>query len=159
MQRLVSALTVATFLAACSGAPAGPATPEAELLFLTQADEQADVMEALFRGPLLVRDRCVLIGSPDAYSVPIWPLGFTADRDGAGQLVVRNLAGDVVAVEGETFDMGGGYIAEFRPRDKVDPLGDQLRRVERWLGFPIPEPCLGPDVYGVWSVGETHKLS
>ncbi len=49
--------------------------------------------------------------------------------------------------------MGGGYVAEFRPLDKVEPRQDQLRRLEEWLGYPIPERCLEPDVYGVWSVG------
>jgi hypothetical protein len=159
MQRLVCVSAVATFLAACADAPEAAPTPAAELLFLTHAEEQAAVMEAHIEGPLVVRDRCVLIGSPGGFSVPIWPLGFTADRNGAGRLVVRNASAGVVAVEGETFDMGGGYIAEFRPRDKVEPADDQLRRVERSLGFPIPDPCLGPDVYGVWSVGETHVLS
>ncbi len=127
--------------------------------FLTHTEEQTAAMEALFVGPLLVRDRCVLIGSPGSYTVLIWPLGFTADRNGAGRLVVRNTSGGAVAVEGETFKMGGGYIAEFRPRDKVEPPEDQLRRVERWLGFSIPERCLRRDVYGIWSVGDTNLLS
>ena len=115
-------------------------------------------MEALFEGPLLVRNGCVLVGDPDAYAVPIWPHGFTAGRDGSGRLVVRDDAGGVVAVEGKTFDMGGGYIAEFRPRDRVEEPQDQLRRIEQRLGFAISEQCLGPDVYGIWSVGETHPL-
>lgn len=57
----------------------------------------------------------------------------------------------------ELGEMDGGYVAEFRPEDKVEPRDDQLRRVgERFgLGYSIPERCLGPDVYGIWSVGET----
>ena len=51
--------------------------------------------------------------------------------------------------------MGGGYVAEFRPQDKVEPREDQLRWVEEWLGYSIPERCLDSDAYGVWSVGET----
>jgi hypothetical protein len=42
-----------------------------------------------------------------------------------------------------------------RPQGKVEPRDEQLRSVQEWLGYPIPERCLGPDVYGVWSVGET----
>jgi hypothetical protein len=29
-----------------------------------------------------------------------------------------------------------------------------VHRVEEWLGYSIPERCLGPDVYGIWVVGE-----
>jgi hypothetical protein len=106
-------------------------------------------------GPLVVRYGCVLVGSPGEYSVPIWWKGFTADRDESGRLVVRDGDCAIVAIEGESFEMGGGYVAEFRPQDKVEPREDQLRRVEEWLGYSIPERCLGSDVYGVWSVGET----
>ncbi len=112
-------------------------------------------MEALYRGPLAVRDACVLIGGPEEYSVPIWPKGFTAERDGSGRLVVRDSDGGVVAIEGEIFEMGGGYVAEFSPQDKVEPRDDQVRTIEDALGYSIPDRCLGPDVYGIWSVGET----
>ena len=116
-------------------------------------------MAALFRGPLVVRDGCVLVGSPGEYSLPIWWSGFTAERDASGRLVVRDADGTVVAIEGETFEMGGGYIAEFRPSEKVEPSDEQIRRVEDWLGEPIPDRCLTPDVYGIWSVGETEPLT
>jgi len=96
-----------------------------------------------------------LVGRAGDYSIPIWGQGFTAERNDAGLLVVRDEDGVVVAVEGESFDMGGGYVAEFRPQHKVEPRDGQLRRVDEWLGYPIPERCLGPDVYGVWSVGQT----
>ena len=115
--------------------------------------------DALFEGPLTVRDDCVVIGRPGDFSVAIWPKGFTAERDESARVVVRDERGDVVAIEGEAFDMGGGYVAEFRPEDKVEPRAQQLRRVEQGLGYPIPERCLGNDVYGVWSVGETHPLA
>jgi hypothetical protein len=167
MQRLMCALAFATLLPGCGDSPAeteravtgGPAAAtEAGPVFLSHSEEQVAGMEALYEGPLLVRQGCVLIGPPGAYSVPIWPHGFTATGDGSGRLVVRDDRGGAVAVEGETFDMAGGYIAEFRPREKVEEPDEQLRRVERWLGFAIPEQCLGPEVYGIWSVGETHTL-
>jgi hypothetical protein len=110
-------------------------------------------MAALLHGPLVVRDGCVLVGRAGDYTLPIWLKGSTAERDGSGRLVVRDGGGAVVATEGETADVGGGYVAEFRPQDKVEPREDQLHRVEGWLGYPIPERCLDPEVYGVWSVG------
>ena len=114
-------------------------------------------MAALFRGPLVVRDGCVLVGSAGEYSLPIWWSGFTAERDASGRLVVRDADATVVAIEGETFEMGGGYIAEFFPGEESSDA--QVRRVEDWLGQPIPDRCLTPDVYGIWSVGETDHSS
>ncbi len=111
-------------------------------------------MDALYRGPLFVRKGCVLIGRPGDYSVAIWPKDFTADHDEAGRLVVRDQRGDVVAIEGEAFEMGGGYVAEFRPESMVEPRDDQISTVERSLGYSFPERCLDGEVYGVWSVGE-----
>ena len=102
----------------------------------------------------MVRDGCVLIGRPGDYSLAIWGNGVTAERDESGLLAVRDGEGTVVAIEGESFEMGGGYVAEFRPHDKVDPPEDQVRRVGEWLGYSIPERCLGSEVYGLWSVGE-----
>jgi hypothetical protein len=146
------ALAVGLLLAACSDAPA---STESDLFFPTNPEQGGDSMDALYQGPLVVRDGCVLIGRPGEYAVPIWWKDFTAERNGSGQLVVRDGEGAVVAIEAENFEMGGGYVAEFRPEDKVEPREDQLRRVEEWLGYSIPERCLGPDVYGVWSVGQT----
>jgi hypothetical protein len=132
-----------------------PASSEPELFFATKPEQDVLSMDALYQGPLVVRNGCVLIGSSGTYTVPIWPKGFTAARDRSGRLEVRDPQGAVMAVEGETFEMGGGYVAEFRPRGKVQARNDQLRRVEESLGYAIPERCLRRDVYGVWSVGET----
>ena len=117
------------------------------------------MMTALFTGPLVVKDGCVLVGRPGAYSLPIWWSGFTTEPDTSGRMTVRDEDGTVVAIEGETFEMGGGYIAEFRASEKVEPSAEQIRRVEDWLGEPIPDRCLTPDVYGIWSVGETEPLT
>jgi len=114
-------------------------------------------MEALFAGPLVVRDGCVLVGRPGEYSVPIWPNGFTAE-EGTPGLVVLDERGRLIAAKDETFEMGGGYVAEFEPEDTVEPRAAQLSRVEEALGYSIPERCLGPEVYGVWSVGATQPL-
>lgn len=54
--------------------------------------------------------------------------------------------------------MGGGYTAEFRPADKVEPAEEQVARVEEWLGFEIPDRCLSAEVYGIWVVGETEPV-
>jgi hypothetical protein len=157
MRRLFTlVLAVGLPLTACSDTRTRPSgTSEPGLFFATEPDERGAMMLALHRGPLVVRDGCVLIGSPGDYSVPIWWNGFTAERDESGQLVVRDGDRTVVAVEGETFEMGGGYVAEFRPKRKVEPREDQVRRLEEWLGYPVPERCLRPDIYGFWSVGDT----
>lgn len=156
MRPIVAALSAVSLLvaASCAGGEITPSTGS-ELFFPTKPQQDVISMQALYRGPLVVRDACVLIGRSGNYTLPIWPMGFTAERGGSGQLEVRDGEDDVVAVEGETFEMAGGYIAEFRPQGKVDMRDDQVRSVEDGLGYPIPERCLGPDVYGIWSVGET----
>jgi len=148
----VAALSV---LVACAEAST---STEPGLFFPTKSEHENASMDALFQGRLVVRDGCVLIGGPGDYSVPIWPKGYTAERNGSGALVVADGGGGVIAVEGQRFDMGGGYVAEFEPKDKVESRTQQLSRVEEWLGYAIPERCLASDVYGVWSVGETHPL-
>ncbi len=115
-------------------------------------------MTALFRGPLVVKDGCILIGQPGEYSLPVWWGGFTAEPDTSGRVVVRDADRAVVAVEGETFETGGGYSAEFRPANRVEPPEEQIAGVEEWLGYEIPDRCLTADVYGVWIVGETEPL-
>ncbi|MEX0983933.1 MAG: hypothetical protein WD096_02665 [Actinomycetota bacterium] len=151
----VALLTAALLMTApCAESRTTPSS-EPGLFFATDPERHAFSMQALYRGPLAVRDACVLIGHADEYSLPIWPKGFTTERDGSGRLVVRDSDGGVVAIEGEIFEMGGGYVAEFSPHDKVEAPDDQIRRVEDALGYTIPERCLGPDVYGIWGVGET----
>jgi hypothetical protein len=148
------AVGVALLLTTCGDAPSirdAPSASEPGVFFPTQPVESGSYPAALFRGPLLVRDRCVLIGGPGDYSLPIWRKGFTADRDESGRLIVLDGEGEVVAVEGEAFEMGGGYRAEFYPGE--EPREMQVERVEDWLGYSIPERCL-TDVYGVWIVGE-----
>jgi len=115
--------------------------------------------QALYRGSIIVRDGCLLIGGNGSYSLPIWPKGFTTETDPTGRTVVVNTDGAVVAAEGQEFEMGGGDTAEFTPADKVEPRQGQLDRLTRWLGYPIPERCLGPNVDAVWVVGEIHPLS
>jgi len=137
-----------------------PATSVPGLFFPTGKDEQGGaMMDALYRGPLVVRDGCVLIGHAEGYALPVWWKGFTAERNDEGKLAVRDGDGAVIAIEGETFEMGGGYTAEFGPAGiKTEPRAEQIQRLEEWLGYPIPERCLGPDVGGVWGVGSTDPL-
>jgi hypothetical protein len=134
-----------------------PATSGPGLFFPTNEDDQGGaMMQALFTGPLVVKDGCVLVGRPGEYSLPIWWKGFTAEPDASGLITVRDADGMVVAVEGETFEMGGGYRAEFYPGE--EPRDVQLQRVEEWLGYEIPDRCLTADVYGIWLVGETRAV-
>lgn len=139
----------------------GSATGEsdtADPFFATQPGGPSGA-QALYRGPLVVADGCVFIGRNGDYSVPVWPEGFAIGHNSSGQLTVLNGDGATVAVEGEDFEMGGGYTAEFRPADKVEPKDDQLQQVADWLGYSVPDACLGRDVYGVWVVGEIKPVN
>lgn len=110
-------------------------------------------MAALFEGSLIVRDGCVLAGSAGDFTLPIWRDGYMARRNEADELEVLDPDGSVVAIEGESFQMGGGYIAEFEPAGRVEPKAEQLQIVAEFVGFEIPQRCLAPDVYGIWWVG------
>ncbi len=157
VERLLMGLTalMTLLLVGCRG---GPATSGPGLFFPTSEDDRGgDMMTALFTGPLVVKDGCVLVGQPGDYSLPIWWNGFTAEPDASGRITIRDGGGMVVAAEGETFEMGGGYRAEFYPEE--EPRDVQLQRVEEWLGYEIPDRRLTPDVYGIWLVGETEPVS
>jgi hypothetical protein len=133
-----------------------PGVPQ---LFFPTVPGKGSYEDALYRGPLLVRDDCLILGEPGDYMIPIWPDGFTAERDASGRLVVGDADGNPVAIQGEIVEMGGGYVAEFQPRDEVEPIDRQLERVTGMIGERIPERCLQPDVYGFWLVGETQPIS
>lgn len=159
MRRTRYALLIAVgavLFAACTDAPSPDPAPG---VFFATYPQGPMVMDAQFQGPLAVQDGCVLIGSAGDYSVPVWPEGFTAERDPSGQLTVRNADGETIAIEGEAFEMGGGYRAEFRPAGKVEPKEDQMQQLIEFLGYEIPARCLGADVYGVWLVGETQPVA
>lgn len=111
-------------------------------------------MAALFEGTLVVRDGCVLAESADTLTLPVWRDGYTARRNEADRIEVLDPDGSVVAIEGESFQMGGGYIAEFEPADRVDPKAEQLQIVADITGLEIPERCLAPGVYGIWWAGQ-----
>jgi hypothetical protein len=144
-----------------AGCSRGPARTDDGLFFPTTKFEQGQggaVMAAAYAGPLVVRDGCVLIGRRGQYGIPVWWKGFSAERDASGHVVVRDSSGATVAIEGQDFTMGGGFTAEFQPAGKVEPRSTQLERVEKWLGYPIPERCLTHEIYGVWVVGDTHPM-
>lgn len=149
-------------LGACSDAPPVSnveASPGGETdVFFATSPHGPSGDQALYRGKLAVRDGCVFIGVPGDYSVPVWPKGFTSGTE-SDRLVVKDADGATVATEGQVFEMGGGYTAEFLPADKVEPREEQLQRVSSWLGYPIPDSCLGDGVYGVWVVGEIEPLA
>jgi hypothetical protein len=143
---------VALLLTGCADATEGPnvtLSDGSSVFFPTQPEEANEFMTNLSVGPLVVRDGCVLVGTAH-YGLPIWRKGFTPELDETGRLVVLDTEGEVVAVEGETFRMGGGW-GRTRPGGV---LPRQLEGIEEWLGYPIPARCLGPDVYGIWIVGK-----
>ena len=109
--------------------------------------------DALYRGPLIERDGCIYIGGDSQVSLPLWPRGYSVVRDPSGALQIDAEDGSTVGTVGQQISMGGGYIAEFFPVDKVAPRDKQLAYVNQQLDEPIPQQCLAPDLYGVWLVG------
>jgi hypothetical protein len=150
-------LSMALLVPSCSR---GSSNGAADGLFFPTAGGQGEVvMAALFQGPLVVEDGCILAGKGTNLALPIWRDGYTAERDGSGRVVVLDPDGATVAIEGQEFEMGGGYIAEFRPSGKVAMKADQVRQVAQMTGIDIPARCLPDDVYGVWWVGDTQAVS
>jgi hypothetical protein len=157
MKRLLCLGLMGAVLSACSDASPSVSSSDVSdepTVFLAVRSGGPSGDQALYRGPLTVRDGCVLIGRGPSYSLPVWPKGTIAERDSSGRLVISSADGKALATEGDAVAMGGGFTAEFEPADKVEPRREQLRRVEEWLGYAIPERCVGPDVYGLWVVGE-----
>src|SRR4051812_37128291 len=113
-------------------------------------------MDALSISPIVVRDGCVLFGRGKYLSLPIWPKGFTAARNAAGDVVIKAESGGVVAVEGQPLRMGGGYVAEFEPAGKVEPKASQVASVQDTLGYQIPERCL-TGIEGIWQIGQIQS--
>src|SRR5215217_54936 len=95
MRAVISAVAaVVTLAAACASSPSvSSRAPDPHLVFPTRSDQGGMMMQALFTGPLVSRQGCVLIGRPDDYSFPVWPKGFTAERDDSGRVVVQDAEG------------------------------------------------------------------
>jgi len=146
----------ALLVGACGDAPPAANVPDTDVFFPTYPRGPV-VMAALFQGPLVVENGCVLMGNAGDYALPVWPDGFTAERDETGQLIVQDADGATIAIEGEVFEMGGGYRTEFYPGEA--PRDEQIQQIEEFLGYEIPQQCLGGDVYGIWLTGETQPLA
>ncbi len=131
----------------------GPVTSTSGVFIAVDPTMPNANMAALFKGPIVVRDGCVLMGGGSGRpSLPIWPHGFTATED-SGRLVVRDATGNIIVSEGQEISMGGGFVAEFQPVNKVMPKDYQVTQVEQSLGYTIPDRCL-TGIYGIWGAGE-----
>lgn len=64
-----------------------------------------------FRGPLVVRDGCVLIGEAGDYALPVWPDGASLARNGSGRLAVLDADG---AGEPQPFQLSTDRGVDFR---------------------------------------------
>ena len=94
---------------------------EKELTFPVQ-ENSADVMDALITGKLVERDGCLYIDAGGRSTSPIWPHGFSYDRDGDAVTILDD-KGTPVARTGEEVSMGGGLIGE-----PESPLSDDLAK-------------------------------
>lgn len=119
--RVVLAVVMAAFMAACAGPSPSPSptstetTPVGVVALLTQEPQPAGTaqacMAALIEGTL-VRQAQSGVGLRDPQGLVrqvIWPNGYLA-RDDAGRLVVLDASGSVVAHEGDRVSIGGGEI-------------------------------------------------
>lgn len=83
------------------------------------------VMEALFKGKLELRGRCLVAGSgPDSYLI-IWPPNFTLDTT-TNPYRVLNEKGNVVAEVGTEIAMGGGTVDSIGRMEGIEGGADQL---------------------------------
>jgi len=118
---LLAVAAVAT--TACAGAPAATTTPSAvptattavpsatpAIAITTAKVANAICMEALMTGKL-ARDARTGLGvtAADGQQMPVeWPFGYSARNDG-GRLALVDETGVIVAREGDTVEVGGGF--------------------------------------------------
>ena len=103
-------------------------------------DPVNDYMEALMEGELVERHGCLYVDGGRGRGVsPIWPHGFSYERDG-DTITILDEEGAPVMSTGDEVSMGGGLFA----KGGHSPLPDKL--VER-VG-----DCAGP----YWIVGEVN---
>ena len=155
----LAVFVIAALFAWKAFAPTHATSPAADAGVFIAVDphSQNAVMDALTRSPLVVRNGCVLMGSGSDLTLPIWPKGFTASVNGSGRIEIFDTNAQVVAIEGQPVDMGGGYVAEFQPADKVAPRDQQIASVESGLGYQLPSECLS-GIYGIWQVGDATPI-
>lgn len=97
-------------------------------------------LEALGSGELVLRDGCLFLASGMEESLLIWPEGSGTEVDDQGRVTVRAPSGGLMAIEGQTSVLVGGYVGERE--------GDR-ERVESLIRESIPAECLA-DTY--WAV-------
>jgi len=112
--------------------------PRSEAIVFPVQNPVNSVMEALLKGTLNRRERCLYVSSKNAKSsiLPIWPEGFSYESKD-GSIWVLDAEGTKVAEVGSPVSMGGGLRGEGEA-----PLSSEL--MER------VESCEGP----YWIVGE-----
>jgi hypothetical protein len=111
-----------------------------------------DIMAAGFEGSLIRRGECLLIEDTSYLVLPVWPEGYTLDRNESGVLELLDGDGSIVGALDLPLAVGGGFIAEFQPQGKVEPRADQIQKAEELIDSPLPRQCLTDEVYGVWLV-------
>ena len=135
--RYLALIAAILLLAACDR---GQAANRADLTFPVQ-DPAKWVMEALIVGELVERDGCLYIEAGTSFS-PIWPNGFSYEREGDG-VTIFDGEGTRVVSTGDEVSMGGGVFANGGHSALPDDLAKQVG------------DCAGP----YWIVGNVNEAS
>lgn len=133
-------ILVLVALAGCPAPTAVDTGPDANVLFLVQAQPGGPVMDALYTGRVAIDQRgcLVLDGSPGRETL-VWPFGFQLRRDKVS-LSVHDRDGKEVLGVGDLTRFGGGFVSEL-PQGLLAPA----------MARAAVERCPG----GYWVVGET----
>ena len=116
--------------------------PSSEPIVFPVQEPVNSVMQALLRGTLTQRGRCLYVSSqsrPKSLALPVWPEGFSYESND-GSIRVLDAEGSKVAETGSPVSIGGGLRGE----GEAPLTPDLMERVES---------CEGP----YWIVGEINK--
>ncbi|MBT8399179.1 MAG: hypothetical protein KJO98_01785 [Rhodothermia bacterium] len=136
--RFLATAYVAAFAAACQLVGSDGVAGGAAVIFITQVEPQADVMQALYEGKVSRKGDCIVLSdSPEEHTV-VWPHGFRLS--GSASDVVLDDEGRLVGRIGDGFRLGGGEVPTLW---EGGPVSEHSRRIAL-------EEC--PGLY--WIVGE-----
>lgn len=109
MKRLQGMLYLLMLAVGCA-APDGTMSGRTSVYFLSERENDAPDMAALFEGTLTLEDGCLRLqnGTDEGYAA-IWPFGFSFQVEG-DEVTVLGREGESVARVGERILVGGGEM-------------------------------------------------